>query len=342
MLQGSRAWAPLGRAVGWILLASAALVRPAMAQDSSRAEALFNEGLKNMQAARYDQACPALAESYKLDPLPGVLFTVAECEAAWGRIATALGHYDEFLRVLTTLAPAQQKKHQERRQIALEKVAALARLAPQLTIVVPAGAPAGLAVKRNGTPIDTLSYGVATPVDPGTYVVTFEVPGQPAIERRVLLSKGQTVTVGGDVKWAGKDTPATVGSAALPDKADGGASTAAPDRTLAWVVGGIGVAGLAVGAVTGILTMSKKSTIDSECPDRQCTPDGRSAVDSAQTTGLISTIGFGVGIVGLAGGAILYLTAKPPAQSTPAKGASWTPVITGGNHGGMAGLQGTF
>jgi hypothetical protein len=111
---------------------------------------------------------------------------------------------------------------------------------------------------------------------------------------------------------------------------------------LAYIVGGVGLAGLAVGTVTGILTLGKKSTIDSECPDRACSPSGKSAVDSAQTTGLISTIGFGVGLVGLAGGAVLFLTARSPSQPSTTKGGRWAPMLTGGANGGLAGVQGTF
>jgi hypothetical protein len=310
------------------------------AQGPSRADTLFNEGLGNMRAGKYEQACPALAESYKLDPLPGVLFTVAECEGAWGHIATALVHYDEFLRVLTTLAPAAQKKHQERRQIAIEKMTALAKLAPQLTIVVPGGAPAGLVVKRNGTPVDALKYGVAESVDPGTYVVTFAAPGVPTQERKIALGKAQTAIVGSDLTFGGASPGPGPGPGPgpQPDKPGAGAK---PDRTWAWVAGGVGVAGIAVGAVTGIMTMGKKSTIEDECPDHRCTPKGRDAVDSAQTTGLVSTIGFGVGAAGLITGVVLFLTAKPP-TTYPQSKASLRPLVVTHASGAIAGVAGSF
>ena len=303
----------------------------ALAQTPSRAETLFNEGLESMRAGKYEQACPALTESHRLDPLPGVLFTVAECEAAWGRIATALSHYDEFLRVLTTLAPPQQKKHQERRQIAVEKMSALAKLAPQLTIVMPPGAPPGLIIKKNGETVEALKYNVAIAVDPGTYVITFDAPGKPTQERRVQLAKAQNATLGADV---------TFGSDSKPQEPMV-VSTAKPDRTLAWIVGGVGVAGLALGGVTGALTLGKKSTIEDECPEHQCSPKGRDAVDSARTTGLISTIGFGVGIAGVATSAILLLTAKPTA-ATPQKKASVRPLVTAHPAGAFAGIYGSF
>jgi hypothetical protein len=312
----------------------------ARAQTPSRAETLFNEGLEAMRAARYEQACPALQESYRLDPMPGVLFTAAECEGAWGKVATALAHYDEFLRVLTTLPPAQQKKHLERRQLTLQKMTALSRLAPQLTVVLPSGAPAGVVVKRNGVVLDALAFGVASPVDPGTYSVTFEAPGKPVQERRFALAKGQQATVGADVVWApeaaGPGNPQGPGAVQPPVQGD-----SPPNRTAAWVVGGVGLAGLAVGAVTGALTWSKKSTIEAECPERQCTPEGRSAVDSAQTTGLLSSLGFGVGVLGVAAASVMLLTSKP-AQSGVVQARGWEPVLSPHPGGGFAGMRGRF
>src|SRR5260370_26599246 len=84
--------------------------RPAWADDSASAEAdtLFRSGLEEMRAGRYEVACPMLAKSYQLDPLPGALFTEADCEAAWGKVATAIEHYQAFVNSLTTM-PADRR-----------------------------------------------------------------------------------------------------------------------------------------------------------------------------------------------------------------------------------------
>ena len=65
-----------------------ALPNPAAAQDESPAETLFNQGLEAMEAGNYEKGCPAIAESQRLDPRPGTVFTLAECEAKRGRIAS--------------------------------------------------------------------------------------------------------------------------------------------------------------------------------------------------------------------------------------------------------------
>ena len=39
-------------------------------------------------------------------------------------------------------------------------------------------------------------------------------------------------------------------------------------RTLGWVVGGLGVAGIGTGVVTGLMLTSKRSAAESACPTR--------------------------------------------------------------------------
>jgi hypothetical protein len=65
-----------------------------LAQDVATAEALFNRGFADMDAGRYETGCKAIAASQRLDPRAGTLFTLAVCEAQWGKIATAASHYD--------------------------------------------------------------------------------------------------------------------------------------------------------------------------------------------------------------------------------------------------------
>src|SRR4051794_16280293 len=81
------------------ILTSLVVLRPtaAAAQDIAAAEALFESGLADMQAGRYETGCKALAESQRIDPRGGTLFTLATCEARWGRIATAVTRFGDYL-----------------------------------------------------------------------------------------------------------------------------------------------------------------------------------------------------------------------------------------------------
>ena len=154
----------------WAVVAFATMVAQgaiARADETGSAAALFQNGLQAMQATHYPEACPKLAESYWLDPRPGVLFTLAECEAKWGRVASALAHYDDYLRLYASMPAGLQAVQRERSDIAHHQRAALADRVPTLALVLPPSAPAGVVVRRGGVALGAPSIGVALPVDPG-------------------------------------------------------------------------------------------------------------------------------------------------------------------------------
>jgi hypothetical protein len=75
------------------------------------------------------------------------------------------------------------------------------------------------------------------------------------------------------------------------------------------VLGGVGIAGVAVGAVTGVMVLGKKSTVDEECNEqKRCSQTGLDAADAGSTLGTVSGIGFIAGGVLLGAGAVLVLT----------------------------------
>ena len=136
-----RWWLPLSA-----FACASAIPLPALAQDAAAAAALYDRGLSDMLAGKLSSACPALAESYRLDPLPGALFTLAECEGKAGRCATAVARYDEYLATYARL-PAKEKAGQKGRN----KLAEAARRkllpnVPTVTIRLPASAPEGTRV----------------------------------------------------------------------------------------------------------------------------------------------------------------------------------------------------
>src|SRR5262249_25073794 len=153
------------------------------------AEALFKKGVDDMAAGHYDTACPALAESNRLDPRPGTLFTLAECHAKAGNVATASALYEDYLRAFAGLSQALKMRHWERSKAAKAQKEALAPQIPELTLVLPSGAPPGTRVTRNGVELSAASLGMALPVDPGEQVVQVQRPGGPIVENRITLAK---------------------------------------------------------------------------------------------------------------------------------------------------------
>ena len=86
-------------------------------------------------------------------------------------------------------------------------------------------------------------------------------------------------------------------------------------RTLGFVGLGVGAVGVGVGAVAGVLVLSQRSDLDADpgCPSRCADAD---AVDAFNTKRHVSTIGFVIGGVALAAGAVALLTAPRSAGAS--------------------------
>jgi hypothetical protein len=315
----------------------------ARAQDAATAGALFDKGVADMQAGHFDSACPALEESQQLDPHPGTLFTLAECQAKWGKVASAVQHYQDYADLVSRLPPGQQARHRERVGIAKAQVGKLKPSVPTLTLVLPATAPPETSVTRNGVALQGAALGLALPVDPGQYEIVTHLPSGAEHSTTVSIALGDAKRVELDVSQpAAPALPASDSAALAPTNSAPLAESPRKSNTPAYLIGGIGVAGVAVGSVTGILVFGKKSTVKDECAGSTCSSAGVSAANSGKTLAIVSDIGFGVGIVGLATSAVLLLTrpkAEPAAQLLAPR---WQPLLASTPGGAWAGLGRRF
>ncbi len=353
MISGSRA---LGVAVLTTLICVSLLgIRTDLAHaqgKKSPAEKLFDQGLADMLKGRFDTGCPALAASYRLEPLPGVLFTLAECKYKWGKLASALAHYQDFVNRVARMAPGLRYKQRARVKVAKNKIEALKGQVPLLTLVLPPEAPTGTVVKRDGEMVPPVSLGVAIPVDPGEHRIVVSLPDGLSREHKVVMLNAQKKTLRLELPSA--DVPPTVtatSTATLPpppppppngDKSGSGHTS----RTVALVIGGLGLAGLVVGSITGGMTLAKKSTIEDHCNGAACDADGKEAADSAQTLGLVSTIGFVVGLTGVAAATVIWL-AEPfdsDESKTEATGSIrlFSGPVAGDPYGAVLGIEGVW
>lgn len=307
------------RPIGWLCAAFVAWAAPAHAQEAMGAEVLFNEGVTSMKTGDFAAACPKIAESQRLEPRPGTLFTLAECHFHEGRVATALARYDEYLREFERMGEDERRRQRGRDAVARRRKDELGPRVPKLKLILPSGAPEGTRIRKGTVWLTQASIGVELPMDPGKHqfvVVTpdgseraFELElreGKPA--ELVLELPRATPRPKADSK---KSAPAQVSHqrkrASMPRHA-------AKDRTLAYAAFGVGAAGLAVGITAGVLVFSKRATIEDNCgiggDEHACNSAGKDAADSAQRFALISNLGFAVGAVGVGAGTVLFLSAS--------------------------------
>lgn len=272
-------------------------------------QAKFDLGVAEMEHGHFDVACPAIRESFEIEPLPGTLFALAECEAQWGRCATALARYEEYLAMVPTLSAAGQAKQRGRKKTAQAQITTLRAVTPRLTLMLPKGPSSGVVVTLDGKVLSDASLGVAIPLDPGEHLVTTRVEGAAPSETRVGLARG-------DIKSILLNVPRP---APVVVPVPGVSLEAGPSgkRVGAFVAGGLGVAGLVVGAVTGGLAISEKSAVNDGCSDLGCTPEGKAAADRLKRFGTASTIGFVLGSAALAVGTVLFVVDRREAKGAP-------------------------
>jgi len=306
-------------------------VRVARAQgaDAAAAESLFQSGKALLEEKNYPQACPKLTESYRLDPGTGTLLALALCHEGQGRLASAWGEFADVA------ARSRREGRPDREGLARQRMAALESRLPMLTISVAAGAEKidHLEIKRDGVVVGSGSWSTAVPVDPGHHHVEATAPGYRPFAATVTLATDaarETVTV-----------PLLEQAPSLPDQTSGGVAPSfwTPLRYAGLAVGGLGVAGLAVGTVFGLQAISRNNDSKADCDAMSvCGPTGLSARHDAQSAGNVSTVAFVAGGVLVAGGATMFVLAKP--RSNDGLALQATPLVSGDRLG--IGLQGAF
>jgi hypothetical protein len=286
-----------------------AVTRLTLAEGTAQVQ--FDYGLAEMEAGRYETGCAALAESYRLDPHPGVLFTLAECENRWGKIASALTHYDAYLDLFEHMSAEQRALQRGRDKISASQRERLRSEVPELTLALPADAPPGTVVTRDGTTLGAPSLGVALPVDPGEHLVVARTPDGVLHETRFAMARGEHLSVTAAVKERAPEGPlAPPAARAVPT------TTGDTLGTAAWLAGGVGAVGLLVGSIAGGLVLGEKSIMDAHCrPDDTCDAVGLSASNRAKTAGIVSDVGFVVGAAGVAAALLLFVVPRSPRAS---------------------------
>lgn len=302
-----------------VLLAAALLARgdPAQAQasvaDKAAAEALFQEGKTLFERGEYEQACSKFAASQEIDAGVGTLLFLGDCFERSGRTASAWATLKEAAGLARTKGQAEREAYARKRAGELEgRLCRLVLRAPPSAQSV-----VGLEVKLNGGPVPRASWGTPVPVDPGTQTVEVSAPGyQTSIQEIPIEAPGTTTPV--DLRQleplpaptpaAPSPAPPVMGDQPSPTPTDPGAS----QRTLGWVLGGAGIAGLVVGGVFGGRAMSKNDDSMDHCrTDTLCDPEGLDLRDQARSAATVSTVAFAAGAVLTGGGLVLLLTAEP-------------------------------
>lgn len=177
--------------------------------------------------------------------------------------------------------------------------------------------------------IATKLDGRAHEMNPGARVFTFVLADGSKHEVSAVVREGQKAQ---RVAW---EAPLTPKPPSPPAEGDAPSAPTKTTNPLVYIGFGAGAVGFGVGAVTGIVALSKAST--SNCQGVQCTQAGLDDIDSGRTAATISTIGFIVGIIGTGVGVYGLLSPKYERPPEPSR-AAITPWVGAGS----AGVRGAF
>jgi hypothetical protein len=312
-----------------LLLVSA----PAAAQlsaDETRnaARDLAGQGKASFERGDFEKARDLFHRAYTLVPVPSIAIFEARSLAALGRLVEA---EEAYLRA--SRAPLDANAPDAFRTAVREAEAELQMLRPRIPKLTLALTGEGaqhpeLVVKIDGNEVPHALRGVEMPFDPGKHQLMAQAPGGERVQVQFVLAEKEREQVDVHVPAPAQQVAATPTQPVLTPTLRRDEPAPPPrsswQKPAAFVAGGLGIAGLATGIVTGLMASSRHSTAASSCPDNVCPPGGSGwdDVQSFRTLRTVSTVGYVVGAVGLAGGVTLWLTA--PKQSSRAVGVRVT------------------
>ncbi|HEY1956418.1 MAG TPA: hypothetical protein VGH28_12420 [Polyangiaceae bacterium] len=321
-----RAWVKSIALVG--IAASTLAARPAAAQQKSEADKLFDEGAALMKENRYGEACAKFAASNRLDPEIGGLLWLADCYSRNGQIASSYKTYKDAQKMALD-----RKDKKQRDKVAERHIEELEPRLTKLAIVVPHDQRVpGLVVSRDANKVDPAEFGLAQPIDPGSFTITATAPNYEKWSQKVDASgEGQTATV-------------TVGPLVKIAIAQPGPPPNAPDPAFVYHVGGIvtgaiGLVAIGVGSAFGLIAGDHlKESNSTHCDiNDTCDAVGLQLRSEAKDAALASTILFVAGGVALAAGITIFLLAPHKKTTTAPVFGYIAPAVGDGLYGAVVG-----
>jgi len=277
-------------------------------ENIAAARSLGIQGVQLADAGKCPEAIEKLERAEALHHAPTILGRLGECQVKVGSVVEGTENLNMVVREqLPANAPQVFRDAQTRAQKVL--TAATPKIAHLVIRITPGDVKANVAVA--GRPVPAALIGAERPTDPGTHQVTATAEGYRPASATVTLAEGGhqdiTLLLEKDPTVVAALPPPSTGATSAPTTGTATADVNAPEpsgkrsNTPAYVALGVGGAGLLVGGITGALAFSKAS----DCPNKVCAT--QSDLDSAKSMATVSTISFGVGIAGVAVGAILLL-----------------------------------
>lgn len=299
---------------------------------------LAEQGRDAFDKSDFERARDLFHRAYELVQAPTLALFEARSLAKLGRLVEA---EEAYLRAIRTplRADSPEAFRKAVRDAEAEEVQLEPRVPKLVVILTGPGAKAPeLSVTLDRERVKSALLGVEMPVDPGNHQLEAQLPGVEPTRVPFTIVERERKTL--ELRVAAPSSAPVATASPTPGPTELRSPPEAPrsswQRPTAFAAGGLGVAGLGVGVITGLMATSHHGKAEEQCPNNVCVAgsSGEDEVNSFRTLRTVSTVGYVVGAVGLVAGVTLLLTA--PAQR-PGR-ASVSVFMNAGN----AGVMGAF
>jgi hypothetical protein len=340
--------------VFWGVLVVCANPASLAAQPSAKGEARRHHeaGLALVKNKSFGEAIAEFNQAYDLGHDATVLHEIGRAYIAIDQPVFAVDSLKKYLRVAgKQLSPA------KRRAVEAE----IAKQENRIATLQIQSSVAGAVLRIDGMDMGKTPLAEAVRVTSGAHLLTLVADGHRPHEQRLELAGGDRRTIDIHLEPDAAVAPAataemptppapsavppvlTVTEPVAPEPQASLVQTPAPAprpvqlrRPIAYALGGLALAGLAVGAVYGVRAISKRHDSDAECPGDVCSQRGVDLNNDAKTAAHIADVGVAVGIVSAAIAA--YLLVRSPAETAVSTASTTRPRLSAQAGPGMGKL----
>ena len=267
-------------------------------QDVARAKA--EEGLALFSQRRWQEAYERFRIAEDLFHAPTLVLHMAHCQRELGRLLAARALYKKVAEEQP--GAGAPEVFLRAKEVAVERLLELDARIPRISIDVPGMRSEGLLVLLDGGPVVAL-HPADIELDPGNHRIHAAARGVEPLDLEIQVTERERRRIRLDLQPVKPPPPPPAPGSLLP----GGISL------------GLGLAGVAAGAVTGALTLSRVGNLREQCVGARCPDTIQGDADAIRPMAAASNVAFIVGGVGVAAGIVLLIVRPGGGAPAPAK-----------------------
>lgn len=298
------------------------------AETRTVARRMADEAANLYEAGNHEEARDLFHRANLLYPAPVLELWEARCLDKLGRLVEAEERFASVQRYQIKSEDTDVVRTAVR-EAAIELERLRTRI-PTITLTLRGRLPTdpNIEIQLDGRRLNPALLGYPIPVDAGSRNVRVLVDGRERLRVALTLVEGDAKPIELDPDAISRD--ATAATQAKRDN-DDESSMNRPRQplervrpwymnpTLGWVGLGLGTAGLALGATTGLVASNKHSELSAHCvPNSVCPIEYADELDAFRNYRTVSTLGYTLGGLALAGGATVLIFgsqhSRPPEQ----------------------------